>query len=80
MKKKLDESFGLQSYKVTNSTQDNLKYFEIFIIIGIVGFDIDFSCFMFMERFLQDNARMGYVRWNRMEVCFICLYRWIVSL
>jgi hypothetical protein len=80
MKKNSNESFGLQSSKVKNSTQDNLKYFEIFVIIGIVGFDIDFSCLMFMEHLLQDYACMGYVCWNRMEVCFICIYRWIVSL
>lgn len=42
MKKTSNESFGLQSYKVNNSTQDNLKWFEISIIIGIVGFDIIF--------------------------------------
>jgi hypothetical protein len=34
--------------------QDNLKYFEVLVIIGIVGFDIDPSCFMFIEHFLQD--------------------------
>jgi hypothetical protein len=62
------------------ATQENLKHFEISIIIGIVGFDINFSCLMFMEHFLQDNACMGYVHWNMMEVCFICIYRWIISL
>jgi hypothetical protein len=34
------------------STQDNFKYFEVLVIIGIVGSDIDSSCFMFMEHFL----------------------------
>jgi hypothetical protein len=40
-------------------TQDTLKYFEVFIIIGIVGSNIDPSCLMFMDDFLQDKCMFG---------------------
>lgn len=40
-------------------TQDNLKYFEVSIIIGIVGSNIDPSCLMFMDHFLQYKCMFG---------------------
>jgi hypothetical protein len=50
-------------------TQDTLKCFEVSIIIGIVGSNIDPSCLMFMDHFLQDKCMFG-----------LCLLEWGVSL
>jgi hypothetical protein len=40
------------------STQNNLKYYEVLIIIDVVGSNIDPSCFMFIEHFLQDKMHV----------------------
>jgi hypothetical protein len=49
------------AHKVTKfrSTQGILKYFEMSITIGIASSNIDLSCLMRMEHFLQDKCMFG---------------------
>lgn len=55
--------------------QDNLKYFKVLVIIGIVGFNIDPSCFMFIEHFSKINACMCYTCWSGVKYCLTCIYK-----
>lgn len=51
--------------------QDTLKYFEMFVIIYIVGYNIDPSC----KFFYKINVCLTYVHCSGVEVCFVCIYK-----